>query len=129
MIPLKVFCRHTYGNPSRLGDIGKDIRGVKLTPLGVYVDQKTLVFPGLKDSTQALNDIAPIFQILYVAQCSWYSVGYIGFHKGGILLASSPYTKGVGQTMFSYFFLWRNIFCQRRHGPMAPHNTPLLVLD
>ena len=47
MIPLKVSCRHAYGNPSHLGDIGKDIRGVKLTPLGVYVDQKTLVFPGL----------------------------------------------------------------------------------
>ena len=47
MIPLKVSCRHTYGNSSRLGDIGKDIRGVKLTPLGVYVDQKTLVFPEL----------------------------------------------------------------------------------
>ena len=47
MIPLKVSRRHAYGNPSRLGDIGKDIRGVKLTPLGVYVDQKTLVFPGL----------------------------------------------------------------------------------
>ena len=48
-IPLKVSRRHTYGNPSRLGDIGKDIRGgVKMTPLGVYVDQKSLVFPGLK---------------------------------------------------------------------------------
>ena len=34
MIPLKVPRRHIYGNPSRLGDIGKDIRGVKMTPLG-----------------------------------------------------------------------------------------------
>ena len=24
--------RHTYGNPSRLGEIGKDIKGVKMTP-------------------------------------------------------------------------------------------------
>ena len=48
MIPLKVSRRHTYGNPSRLGDIGKDIRGGQIDPpLGVYVDQKTLVFPGL----------------------------------------------------------------------------------
>ena len=39
--------RHTYENPSRLGDICEDIRGVKMTPLGVYVDQKSLVFPGL----------------------------------------------------------------------------------
>ena len=39
--------RHTYGNRSRLRDIGKDIKGVKMTPLGVYVDQKSLVFPGL----------------------------------------------------------------------------------
>ena len=39
--------RHTYGNLSRLGDIGKDIRGVKMTPQGIYVDQKSLVFLGL----------------------------------------------------------------------------------
>ena len=63
MIPLKVFRRHAYGNPSRLGDIGKDIRGVKLTPLGVYVDQKTLVFPGLKpyslDLEREFNCVVP----------------------------------------------------------------------
>ena len=47
-ISLKVSRKHTYGNPSHLGDIGKDIRGVKMTPLGVYVDQKSLVFPGLR---------------------------------------------------------------------------------
>ena len=51
-IPLKVSRRHTYENPSRLGDIREDIRGGQndplfLTPLGVYVDQKSLVFPGL----------------------------------------------------------------------------------
>ena len=33
--------------PGRLGDIHEDIRGVKITPLGFYVDQKTLVFSGL----------------------------------------------------------------------------------
>ena len=33
--------------PSRFEDIGKDNKEVKLTPLGVYVDQKTLGFPGL----------------------------------------------------------------------------------
>ena len=30
-IPLKVSRRHTYENPSRLGDICEDIRGVKMT--------------------------------------------------------------------------------------------------
>ena len=53
-MPLKVSRRHTYGNPSRLRDIGKDIRGVKMTPLFmcVYVDQKSLVFlfESLKES-------------------------------------------------------------------------------
>ena len=48
MIPLKVSRKHTYENPSRLGDICKDISGGQIDPsLGVYVDQKSLVFPGL----------------------------------------------------------------------------------
>ena len=35
--------RHTYANHSSLGDIGKDIRrGVEITLLGVYVEQKNL---------------------------------------------------------------------------------------
>ena len=46
-IPLKVSHRHTYENHSRLGDISKNIRGFKITLLGVYCDLNTLVFPGL----------------------------------------------------------------------------------
>ena len=38
-----------------LGDIIKDIKGVKMTPLGVYVDQKSLIFPGLIASTLIQN--------------------------------------------------------------------------
>ena len=47
-ILLKLSRRHTYENHSRLGDNGKVIMG---SPLGVCVDQKTLVFPGLKSET------------------------------------------------------------------------------
>ena len=36
---------------SHLRDIGKNIRGVEMTPLGVYVDQKSLVFPGLTEES------------------------------------------------------------------------------
>ena len=42
-------CKHTYENFSRLGDIREDIRESQNDPLplGVYVDQKSLVFPEL----------------------------------------------------------------------------------
>ena len=42
-IPLQVSRIH----PSRLGDICKDIIGGQNDPLGVYADQKSLVFLGL----------------------------------------------------------------------------------
>ena len=52
-IPLKCPADMTYGNLSRLGDIGKDIKGSKWHPLGVYVDQKNLVFPELNKEINA----------------------------------------------------------------------------
>ena len=55
-IPLWVSRSHTHTNCSRLGDFGEDIKGVKITPLGVNVDQKTLVFSGL--------NVSSIFQVI-----------------------------------------------------------------
>ena len=49
------------------------------------------------------------------------TVAYLGFHKreGKFSLVTSAYTKG--QTMFSYFFLWRKThFAREGHRPMPP---------
>ena len=50
--------RHTYENHTRLGDIREDIGGVcqNKPPLGVYVDQKSLVFPGLTLDYNTVDD-------------------------------------------------------------------------
>ena len=45
--PSKVFRGQTYENRSRWREIDEyTYQGVEMIPLGVYVDQKTLVFPG-----------------------------------------------------------------------------------
>ena len=58
----------------------------------------------------------------------YHAVAYLGFHKGvgKFSLATSAYTKGRGQTMFSNFVLWwKKIFAKGGPWPNAPLNTPL----
>ena len=66
-IPLNVSRRHTYGNPSRVGDIGKDIKGSKWPPFCVYVVQKSLLFPGLKVN-ESIAGISVNYQVYHVRQ-------------------------------------------------------------
>ena len=50
-------------------------------------------------------------------------MAYLGFHKGAKFLpVTSAYTKG-GQTMFSYFFLWRRKIFAKRAWPNGPHKS------